>query len=241
MYQNKTFMAIVPARAGSKGLPGKNIKELCGKPLIAWSIESGLNSQYIDEVMVTTDGLDIAEIAKQYGASVPFLRPTELATDEAASCDVIEHVVSYYMDCHKKKFDYIVLLEPTSPLRTHQDIDCSIIQLLAHESATAIVGVCKTESQNPAFLISKTSHGFLCGYENTNMKVVRRQDIKDVFFFEGSVYVSETKEFMKKKTFYHGKTIGYEVPRWKSHEVDDIDDFITVEALMKFKEYNKSA
>ena len=94
MYKNKTFLAIIPARGGSKGLLGKNIKNLCGKPLIAWSIETGLKSKYIDDVMVTTDSQEIANIAKQYGANVPFLRPEELASDTATTFDAVKMELS---------------------------------------------------------------------------------------------------------------------------------------------------
>jgi CMP-N,N'-diacetyllegionaminic acid synthase len=236
MYKGKTFLGIIPARAGSKGLPGKNIKSLCGKPLIAWSIEAGNNSKYLDEVMVTTDGVEIAEIAKKYGANVPFLRPKELADDTTSSFEVIKHTIDFYKNQLNKKFDYIVLLEPTSPLRESSDID-KAIEMLLNSKADSIVGICKTESQNPAFLVLKDSNNYIRGYENNKIKVLRRQEIKDVFFLEGSVYISKTDVYLKKKTFYHENTIGYEVPKYKSLEIDDIYDFIMVEAIMKFKGY----
>ena len=236
MYKNKTFLGIIPARGGSKGLPGKNIKELCGKPLIAWSIESGLKSKYLDEVIVTTDSKDIANIAKQYGASVPFLRPDVLANDTATSFDAIKHTIEFYKNEMKKEFDYIVLLEPTSPLREARDIDIAIEQLF-NSNADSIVGICKTEDQNPAFLVFKNEKDFISGYENHDMKVLRRQDIKDVYFFEGTIYISKTDVLLNKKTFYHENTIGYVVPKYKSLEIDDIDDFIMVEAIMKHKGY----
>lgn len=236
MYKNKTFLAIVPARGGSKGLPGKNIKELCGKPLIAWSIESGLKSKYLDEVIVTTDSKDIANIAKQYGASVPFLRPDVLASDTATSFDAIKHTIEFYKNEFAKEFDYIVLLEPTSPLREARDINIAIEQLF-NSNADSIVGICKTEDQNPAFLVFKNEKDFISGYENHDMKVLRRQDIKDVYFFEGTIYISKTDVLLNKKTFYHENTIGYVVPKYKSLEIDDIDDFIMVEAIMKHKGY----
>lgn len=238
MINGKNIIAIIPARGGSKGLPGKNIKELCGKPLIAWSIESGLGSKYIDEVMVTTDSEEIAGVAREFGASVPFIRPAELASDTATSFDVIDHAISFYANNLHKKFDYIVLLEPTSPQRDEEDIDRAIEQLLSNSQASAIVGICKTESQNPAFLVRKTSDNIIVGYENQDMKILRRQDIGDVYFFEGSVYVSATDAYLSRKTFYHERTLGYEVPKWKSLEIDDLDDFVMVEALMKHKENN---
>ena len=236
MYKDKTFLAIIPARGGSKGLPGKNIKELCGKPLIAWSIEAGLKSKYIDELVVSTDYQDIADIAKEYGANVPFLRPDYLARDTATSFDAVKHTIDFYKNELGKEFDYIVLLEPTSPLREIEDIDLAIEKLLS-SSAESIVGISKTEDQNPAFLINKDQDNYLSGYENKDMKVLRRQDISDVYFFEGTIYISQTNILLNEETFYHKNTIGYEVPKYKSLEIDDIDDFIMVEAIMKHKGY----
>lgn len=236
MYKSKTFLAIIPARGGSKGLPGKNIKELCGKPLIAWSIESGLKSDYLDEVVVSTDYQNIADIAKDYGANVPFLRPGFLSSDTATSFDTVKHTIDYYKNELNMEFDYIVLLEPTSPLRESHDIDISIEQLF-NSSADSIVGISKTEDQNPAFLINKDKNDFITGFQDNDMKVLRRQEIDDVYFFEGTVYVSSINVLLERKTFYHSNTIGYEVPKYKSLEIDDIDDFVMVEALMKYKGY----
>ena len=238
MINGKSVIAIIPARSGSKGLPGKNIKVLCGKPLIAWSIEAGLGSQYIDEVMVTTDSEEIARIAREFGATVPFMRPTDLASDTATSFDAVKHTLDFYEHELHKQFDYIVLLEPTSPLRDKSDIDMAIEQLLSSSKASAVVGICKTESQNPAFLVKKNDENFLVGYENKNIKVLRRQDISEVYFFEGSVYVSHTETLLTKKTFYHEQTLGYEVQKWKSLEIDDLDDFVMIEALMQHKGFN---
>ena len=231
MYKGKTFLVIIPARGGSKGLPGKNIKDLNGKPLIAWSIEAAFGSKYSDEIMVTTDNEDIAHIATKFNASVPFLRPAYLATDKTTTFDAVKHSINFYKDNLKFFFDYIVLLEPTSPLRTSIDIDLAIEKLLSSK-ASAIVGICKTESQNPAFLVVKDSDNFISGYEDKDMKVKRRQDIKDVFFLEGSLYISQIDEYLKNETFYHEDTIGFEVPKYKSLEIDDIYDFTMIEAIM---------
>ena len=225
MYKNNSFLAIIPARGGSKGLPGKNIKELCGKPLVVWSIEAGLNSKYLDEVMVSTDDEKIAEISKKYDANVPFLRPSELASDTATTFDTVKHTIDYYKNELKKEFDYIVLLEPTSPLREVCDIDMAI-EILLESKADSIVGICN-------------ENGLISGYENKDMRVLRRQDIKDVYFFEGTIYVSKTDVLLDKKTFYHDNTIGYEVPKYKSLEIDDIEDFVMVEAIMNYKGYKK--
>ena len=133
MYKNKKFLAIIPARGGSKGLPGKNIKEICNKPLIAWSIEAGLKSKYLDEVSVSTDYESIANISKEYGANVPFLRPENLASDTATSFDAVKYSIDYYKNELGKEFDYIVLLEPTSPLREDSDIDNMIEKLIENK------------------------------------------------------------------------------------------------------------
>ena len=234
MFDGKTFLSIIPARAGSKGLKQKNLKELCGKPLVCWSIDAGLKSKYIDEVMVSTDDLQIAEVAKTYGAKVPFIRPKFLSKDTTPTFDVIEHAVQYYKSELKKEFDYIVLLEPTSPLREIEDIDNSIKKLI-NSNAQSIVGISKTESQNPSFLVLKNAESYISGYEHPNIEVVRRQNIKSVFFLEGSIYISKTSILLNRKTFYHEKTLGYEIHKFKSFEIDDIYDFVIIEALMKYK------
>lgn len=236
MYKDKKFIAIIPARSGSKGLPDKNIKILNGKPLIAWSIETALECKYIDEVVVSTDSQKYAGISKEYGANVPFIRPVEYATDTASRKEVIEHTINFYKQ-NGKKFDYIVFLEPTSPLRTVDDLNIAIEQLMENKNgAESIVGVCELESFHPAFLI-KLQNGFLEFLDsNQQSKVLRRQDLETFYFYEGSLYISDVDKYLQKE-FYHNKTIGYVVPRWKSLEIDEIEDFIMIEAIMKYKGY----
>lgn len=236
MYKGKTFLGIIPARGGSKGLPRKNILPLNGKPLITWSIEAGQKSRYLDMVMVTTDDQDIAQTAKNAGAEVPFMRPADLSGDTASSIDVIEHTINFYSKQRQQDFDYIVLLEPTSPLRETDDIDLAIERLLESQ-AEAITGIAKTESQNPAFLLKMDTEGFLKGYDQKGLRSLRRQDINEVYFLEGTIYISTTEALLRERTFYHDKTIGYVVPKYKSLEIDDIDDLVMVEAIMKHKGY----
>ncbi|WP_027327686.1 cytidylyltransferase domain-containing protein [Helicobacter pametensis] len=234
MYQNKSFLAIIPARSGSKGLPDKNIKDLCGHPLMAWSIKAGLGSKYIDRVVVSTDSQEYADIAKSYGAEAPFLRPKELSLDTSTTFDSIKHTIDFYQNELNQIFDYIVLLEPTSPLRETEDIDNAIITLISNQKASSLVSVCKSESQNPAFLVRLTNHSQLIeGYINKSFTPIRRQDIEDFYFFDGTIYVSETNSLLQHQNFYHKNTMGYVVPKWKSLEVDDEDDFLMIEAMMK--------
>ena len=238
MINGKSVIGIVPARAGSKGLPRKNIAPLCGKPLIAWSIEAGLRSQYIDLVIVSTDSNKIASIAAEYGASVPFIRPAELATDKTPTIDVVIHALEYLNNQRKQRFDYTVLLEPTSPLRDEADIDRAIKQLVDNVGASSLVGISRTEAQNPEFLVCLSENNFLRGFDQSEIKPVRRQEIKDVYFLEGSIYVSDTKTLIARRTFCHQETLGCIFPKWKSLEVDDLEDLIMVEALMLHKKFH---
>ena len=125
MYKGKTILGLIPARGGSKGLPRKNIRPLLGKPLIAWTIEQALASEYLDRVVVSTDDEKIAEISRKYGAKVPFMRPKESAADEARRIDVVLHAIDW-MEKNDNSYDLIMLLQPTSPLRTSEDIDKAI-------------------------------------------------------------------------------------------------------------------
>lgn len=235
MIGSKTILGIIPARAGSKGLIDKNIRYLMGKPLIAWSIEAGLLSKYIDELVVSTDSSEIAKIAEENGATVPFIRPLDLASDDASTIAVIEHTLNYFRTVLDKQFDYCVLLEPTSPLRDVVDIDKAIEQLIDTPTAKSLVGISKSGVQNPAFQVRINSESFLLINPALDSEVKRRQDVEDSYFFEGSVYISETQALLEKKSFYHERTIGKIFPKWKSFEVDDIDDLIIIEALMKHR------
>jgi N-acylneuraminate cytidylyltransferase/CMP-N,N'-diacetyllegionaminic acid synthase len=235
MYNNKTFLVIIPARSGSKGLPDKNIKIINGKPLMAWSIEAGLKSKYIDRLIVSTDSEKYAEIAKDFGAEVPFIRPDKFSTDESSRKDVIRHCLDFFTNTNEL-YDYIILLEPTSPLTTETDIDTSIEKLLLDKNAESIVGVSLSEVSHPDFLVN-LKNGFL-NFINENQKssVIRRQDLEDFYFYDGTLYISEVDKYLEKE-FYHEKTLAYVTPKWKSLEIDDIDDFIMVEAIMKYKGY----
>lgn len=238
MYKKNTFLAIIPARSGSKGLTDKNIKNLCGKPLIAWSIEVALSCKYIDDVIVSTDSEEYASIARFYGANVPFIRPNKFATDKASRKDVIKHTVDFFIK-QKKQYNYIIFLEPTSPLRTTEDLNKAITTLIENkDGAEAIVGISELETFHPEFLI-KLKNNFLNFLDRTQKsKVLRRQDLEKLYFYEGSLYISEVKKYLEKE-FYHDKTLGYIVPRWKSLEIDEIEDFVMVEAIMKYKGYVK--
>ncbi|MBS1646709.1 MAG: acylneuraminate cytidylyltransferase family protein [Bacteroidetes bacterium] len=234
IQKNKlNVLFVIPARGGSKGLPKKNIKPIAGKPLITWSIEAALKAaQQIGscDVVVSTDSEEIAAIALQAGALVPFMRPESLANDTAASIDVMLHAL-HDMEQKGQHYQYIAMIEPTSPQRDEHDLVGAYQLLQNTENAESIVGVCKTECAHPLFL-TKLQQQFLVPYENKTYKVYRRQEIDSVYFFEGSMYISNTESIKKRKSFYHEKTLGYEMPKWKSFEIDDLTDFIIIEQLL---------
>ena len=234
MINGKSVIAIIPARGGSKGLPGKNIKELCGKPLIAWSIEAGLGCKYIDEVMVTTDSEETARIARKFGASVPFIRPTELASDTATSFDAIKHAIDFYENELDKCFDYIVLLEPTSPLREKGDIDGMFEKIISMEDQfDAIVSLGEVH-EHPS-IMKKIVGNEIEPYCKNLYMATRRQDNEIAYFPYGVAYIVKTKTLLEEKSFYPFRTTHRMIKRYQCYEIDDIYDFLAIENIMKYE------
>lgn len=229
-------LAIVMARSGSKGLPHKNIKLMADHPLLAWPIMAAKSSLVVNRTILSTDSEDYAEIGRKYGAEVPFLRPPELATDQTKSIDVVLDLITR-LEQNNESYDYVIMLEPTSPLTEGSDILKALNLLHQHRDvADSIVGISKTESQNPIFTVLKNDQGVIYPREASDFSnLPRRQDIEDVFFLEGSLYMSDVNSLKIKRSFYHERTMGLEMPKWKSFEVDDIVDFICIESLLKNK------
>lgn len=231
VINGKRVLGLITARAGSKGLPGKNIRPLCGKPLIAWSIEQALSCPYIDQVVVSTDGEDIADVARLAGAHVPFLRPAELANDAAKSIDVILHAVDHLAGSGSH-YDILTLLEPTSPLREGKDITGSLEQLANNNDIKSVVSVSEAEASHPSFLFSIES-GCLRPMLESQPNGVRRQDVQGRYYFiEGSVYASTIDALREFRGFHHEYTAPWVVERYKSIEIDELCDAIMVESLM---------
>lgn len=230
MIDGKRVLAIVPARAGSKGLPGKNIRLLAGKPLLAWPIAAARASAHVDRVIISTDSQAFADIAVEHGAEAPFLRPAELASDTAPSIDFILHAVDT-LAADGDVYDYVVLLEPTSPLTEGSDVDAALAQLVAAD-ADAIVGVAKMEAVHPAFAVRKAADGGITPYASATFgEMPRRQDIEPLFSLDGTLYASTVEALRRERGFCHARTLGYESARHKAHEVDDLVDFICIEAI----------
>ncbi len=233
MIDGKRCLAIVPARRGSKGLPLKNIRPLHGKPLLAWPIAAAIGSRYIDETIISTDDQEFADIAVAHGASAPFLRPSELASDTAPSIKFILHALDA-MAALGQQFDLLVLLEPTSPLTESADVDAALELLTgAADRADAIVGVAPLEASHPAFAVTRDEGGIISPLSSASFDdLPRRQDLPPVYALDGSLYVSTVAAIRAKQGFCHARTLGYVTNRFKAFEVDDLVDFVCIEALM---------
>lgn len=227
-------LAIIPARGGSKGLPRKNIIQLNGRPLISYPIHAAKKSKFIDKIIVSTEDLEISKVALDCGAEVPFLRPSELAADNSSTSEVIRHIISE-LERQGDYYDIFVLLEPTSPFTESRDIDSALDLIKSKfDSVDSIVGISQVKEVHPDYLIRLTSDGLIRSYTNYGFsKITRRQDLEPLYFFDGSLYASKIDAYIKHNSFYHDRTLGYEMPRWKSYEIDDYCDFLIAETIAK--------
>ncbi len=231
MIGQRTAIGIIPARAGSKGLPGKNTRLLCGKPLISWTIEKALCSKHLDRVVVTTDSEEIALIAREAGAEVPFIRPAELATDTANSYDVIRHTLNHFAPIF---FDYTVLLEPTSPLREDDDIDRAIEALdQARDRFDSIVTLGEVH-EHPS-IMKKLHAQSIKPFVQGMPLPTRRQDAELAYFPYGVAYAAKTQALLDENTFYTQRCMGLPIKRYQNYEIDDIFDFLCAEVVMKYQ------
>jgi len=213
-------------------LPGKNLRELCGKPLIAWTIEKAKKAKHLDTILVSTDSPEILNIAKDYGVDAPFLRPADLASDHATTYDVIRHALTHYRESERQVFYYTVLLEPTSPLREDDDID-RMLEALDNraDKYDAIVSVGEV-SEHPSImkrLIGERMEPFCSELAQTT----RRQDNAPAYFPYGVAYIAKTASLLEQNTFYTRRCMSFQIKRYQNYEIDDIYDFLCVESVMK--------
>ena len=226
-----TFLAIIPARGGSKRLPRKNIKELNGKPLIAWTIDAALGAPNVNKVVVSTDDNEIAEISLLSGAEVPFIRPQNLSTDNANSVDVIKHTIEFYAKSGQV-FDFIILLQPTSPLRMAADIT-NAIELLKEKSADAVISVCEVE-HSPLWSNTIPLTGSLKSFIKDEVKNIRSQDLATYYRLNGAIYIVETTKFIEQNTLFLNDNIyAYNMNIESSVDIDNEIDFSYAEFLIE--------
>ncbi|MDZ5471967.1 acylneuraminate cytidylyltransferase family protein [Bacillus sp. 31A1R] len=226
MINEKKVLAVIPARGGSKGVPKKNIKLLNSKPLIAWTIEEARRSQYIDKLIVSSDDDEIIRISEEWGAEAPFKRPLELAQDKTPGMSPVLHAIEKLPG-----YDYIVLLQPTSPLRLCQDID-GAIELLELSGVDSCVSVTET-SIPPQWLYSIDKEGFMESIFNSIDFPFQRQAGQAFYELNGAVYVATMKSILTYKKFLQEKTIPFVMPKNRSVDIDNLEDFHYCEFLLK--------
>ena len=224
-------LAIIPARSGSKGLPDKNIIPVNGTPLMGYSIKAALDSGCFTHVMVSTDSEHYADVAKECGAEVPFLRSAENSSDTAGSWGVVREVLKKYGD-KGETFDYVCLLQPTSPLRMAEDIQ-EAFKLLEERQAGSVVSV--TETGHPVqwcFPLDKTLS--MDTYAKQSMTAIRRQDLEPYFQLNGAIYIAKAEKLMNPDyNLYADNCLAYKMPRERSVDIDSELDLRVVESLMK--------
>jgi CMP-N,N'-diacetyllegionaminic acid synthase len=229
VYSNKTILGLIPARGGSKGLPKKNVLPLSGKPLIAWTIEQAKSSKYIDKIVVSTDDNEIAEIARKYGAHIPFLRPAAIATDSAKTMDAILHAIDWLGNM-KESYDLLIVLQPTSPLRNSGDID-NAVELLFSKKAKTIVSVCEVE-HHP--YLSNVLPGDNCLKDFLRPEAINRnrQELPPYYRLNGAIYLSYCEHLLKEKNFFGVESYAYVMPKERSIDINDKIDFRLSELLL---------
>ncbi|OON98155.1 MAG: CMP-N-acetlyneuraminic acid synthetase [Epulopiscium sp. Nele67-Bin005] len=231
MFIDKKILAIIPARSGSKGLKDKNIKLLNKKPMLTYSIESALQSNVIDEIYVSTDSVEYADIARKYGANVPFLRSTNNATDTAGTFDVVREALLNYKEIGKK-FDWCIILQPTSPLRSCEDI-ISSLNLMWNKEAVSVVGVCECE-HSPLWSNILSENQCLKGFLREDL-ASQRQLLNTYYRINGAMYIVDVKYILENDNMYTDKSFAYVMPKERSVDIDDIYDFCVAEAFLKME------
>lgn len=223
------IVAIIPARGGSKGIPQKNLHNVAGKPLMAWTIESALASKFIDRVIVSSDAKEILDFTKTYKLVESIKRPANLATDNSPTEPVLQHVLE---TINVEEYDYLILLQPTSPLRNSTDID-NAIAVLKESEATTLISVIRP-NHHPLKSFVKDENGYLKGLVNNQYPFMPRQELPEVYHPNGAIYIVKVNEFLKNNKLFTNKTIEFIMSHDKSIDVDSFEDVKKIEAQLKF-------
>lgn len=222
-------LAVVPARGGSRGIPRKNLRMLDGKPLIAHAIESGLRAKRVSRLIVSTDDDEIARVSRFYGAEVPFQRPASLATDTASQIDVVLHALSEVETLEGTNYDCVVLLQPTAPLRTSDDID-TCLETLEMGAADSVMSFYRVEHAHPHYMYTMEE-----GHPVPLLKdsvAVRRQDFPTVYVRNGAIYAIRRNVFVKNRRFHGQDTLPYVMPYERSVNIDTELDLALAEFFL---------
>lgn len=229
MIAGKTILAIIPARGGSKGVPRKNIRLLAGKPLIAWTIEEAKKSRYIDRLILSSEDEEIIKIVSEYGCEVPFKRPVELSQDDTPGIKPVIHALNTL----EEEYDYVVLLQPTTPFRTVEDIDGCILQCII-KGLPACISVTEAQ-QSPYWMYNMGDDQKLKPFVQYDGNINRRQNLPRIYVLNGAVYVAESRFIMENESFLTEETSGYVMSGENSVDIDTPIDFAYCEWLINSK------
>lgn len=229
MHKKKTFLGIIPARSGSKRILNKNKKILNGKPLIQWSINSAKQSKYIDSIVVSSDDDQILTIAQEQDVDI-LKRPDFLASDASTTVDALLHTLEKIEDI----FDYLVLLQPTSPLRTSLDID-QAIEMLIDREVNSVVSVCQAQ-HSPLWCNTLPESGIMDNFMFKSLEGKRSQDLEAYYRLNGAIYIVKISEFISVKSLIPDNTYAYKMDQSRSIDIDTMYDFVCAEAIMKSEE-----
>jgi len=224
-------LALITARGGSKSIPKKNIAPLAGKPLIAWTIEAALQSRGLNRVIVSTDDKEIAQVGRDWGAEVPFMRPAELAQDDSPHIAVLEHAIRWLKAHDAACPHYIMTLQPTSPLRTAEDID-GAIQIAEARDAIAVVSVCETE-HHPYLSKRILEDGTLADFVSSDIAYLCRQALPPAYALNGAIYLNRCESLLRDKTFLPQGAYGYIMPHERSLDIDSLWDFYLADLILR--------
>lgn len=224
------MLAIIPARGGSKGIPGKNIKLLRGKPLIAYTIEAAQATKSIDRLILSTDDEEIAEVVQKLGVEIPFMRPAELAQDDSLAIDTYIYTVDRINSENSKQYDEFVVLQPTSPFRTAADID-NTVELFREKNADSVISACEA-SHPPVWAKKIDTSGVLKDYFDIDIGNKNRQELKPSFMPNGAIFILKLSLLKSHYSYYSDKTYAYVMPSERSVDIDTFFDFEFAEFLM---------
>ena len=221
---------LIPARGGSKRLPRKNVKLLSNKPLIAWTIEVAEASKFVDQIIVSTDDIEIKEVSERYGAKIPFIRPEYLSNDHASSFDVIKHAIDFLT--LSRSNELIVLLQPTSPLRLASEIDAAL-EFFVQKNAKGVVSISETE-HSPMWSNTLPEDGCMSDFIRPEVQGKRSQDLPTFFRLNGSIYIYETLSLLEQsKIFFNENVYGFQTSLETAVDIDTGLDFSIAETIMK--------
>jgi CMP-N,N'-diacetyllegionaminic acid synthase len=224
-------LGLIPARGGSKGVSRKNVRSLCGRPLLQYTADSALAARRLSQVVLSTEDEEIADVGRYCGLQVPFLRPPELAEDQTPMLPVVQHALTWF-EKRGQRFDAVCLLQPTNPLRSSAIID-GCIELFEESQADAAVTVLPVPAEhNPHWVYFKGDDGALRLSTGEAMPISRRQDLPEAFHREGSVYVSRRDVVMEENSLYGRRVVGYPLKAEYSVNIDNLSDWHRAEKLL---------